>query len=340
MSGNKKEKPLSWRKLLPLGVILLLATAATTPTAASPFSLSIKTLPAIIWASPKRCNQDYSSIGSKNSDHAWVYMANSEQVLLHSLVSAQSSRLQGSKADIVILWFGTTCPNPCIVKSLDALGAQIRIVDPPLTAADININNEKYASIITKLEKWWDFVKLEVFNLVEYKKAVFLDGDTLFIKNLDELFAFPAGSHTDAPKSPFNSGLFIVDPSRSDYLALLDIVKQGNYDLKRSWGGAFEDTKGLYKPRSYAPFYGAESTQGLLYYFFHTVKKSYRVLPRDVYHYQGTESPEGVKLVHFNICAKPVVGIIPKECKRWHSKWQIVYKSLELDACSADNAAS
>ncbi|KAL4551901.1 hypothetical protein Ndes2526B_g06151 [Nannochloris sp. 'desiccata'] len=253
-----------------------------------------------MWDPPK-CTKDYSHIGKKSSNHSWVYMANTDQVLLHTLVSAQSSCLQGTKADIFVLWFGSDCPNPCMVSALDKIGAQIRVVDPPLSAADMT--NKIYASIISKLNKWWDFVKIEVFNLVQYKKAVFLDGDTLFIKNLDELFQLPAGTHTDAPKSPFNSGLFVVRPSRADYLTLLDMVKQGIYDLKHSWG----------------------------------VKKSFHVLPRDIYHYQGTESPGGVKLVHFNICAKPVPGVVPEECKRFHRKWQVVYKTLDLDTCISDS---
>jgi alpha-N-acetylglucosamine transferase len=256
-------------------------------------------------------------------------MANTDQILLQTLVSIQSSRLQGTKADSLVLWFAqNACPSPCLVSALDKIGAQLRLVDPPLSAADMK--NKQYASIINRLNKWWDFTKLEVFNLVQYKKAVFLDGDTLFVSTLDELFDMPAGTHTDAPKSPFNSGLFVLQPSKADYLTLLDIVKQGMYDLKESWGSAFNDTQ--YRPRAYAPFYGAETTQGLLYYFFHTIKKSYHVLPRDIYHYQGTESPEGVKLVHFNICAKPMPGVVPEECRKFHRKWQVVYNSLELDA--------
>jgi hypothetical protein len=332
MYGYKKEKPPSWRNLLFFGMILLVATWAFPLffPSASPNILAAKTFSAVMWNPPK-CTQDYSHIGKNGSNHAWVYMANTDQVLIHTLVSAQSSRLQGTTADIFVLWFGSDCPNPCMVSALDKIGAQIRVVEPPLTAADMT--NKVYASIINRLNKWWDFVKLEVFNLVQYKKAVFLDGDTLFIKNLDELFQLPAGTHTDAPKSPFNSGLFVVKPSRTDYEALLDIVKEGRYDLQRSWGGAFKDKKGIYRPRTYAPYYGAESTQGLFYYFFHTVKKSFHLVPRDIYHYQGTESPSGVKLVHFNICAKPVPGVVPKECKRFHRKWQVVYKTLHLDAC-------
>lgn len=144
----------------------------------------------------------------------------------------------------------------------------------------------------------------------------------------------PAGTHTDAPKSPFNSGLFVTEPSTADYKELLQIVKDGDYDLNHSWAGAFNDIEGKYRPRKYAPFYGAETTQGLLYYYFHTVKRSFKLLPRDVYHYQGVEDdPQGVMLVHFNICDKPLPGVLPERCRGLHSKWQAVYQKLNFNEC-------
>ena len=104
------------------------------PTA-SPSTIMVKTFSVIIWEPPK-CTQSYNSIGRNSSNHAWIYMANTDQVLLQMAVSAQSARLQGTKADILVLWFGKACANPCLVSALDKIGAQMRIVDPPLSAAD------------------------------------------------------------------------------------------------------------------------------------------------------------------------------------------------------------
>ena len=101
-------------------------------------------------------------------------MASNNTVLLQTLVSAKSAKLQGTKADLVILWFGPNCPADCMVNAADKIGVQIRIVDPPVQDSDVQ--NRLYASVITKINKWWDFVKLEVFDLTQYKKAVFLDG--------------------------------------------------------------------------------------------------------------------------------------------------------------------
>lgn len=129
-------------------------------------------LAANFWSS--QCSRNLAKIGSQRSSNAWVYMANSDRVLMHTLVSAKSARLHGSKADIAILWFGNECPQECMLDAADSIGAQFLMVDPPLSSADMK--NKVYASIITKLGKWWDFVKLEVLNLTQYKKVVFLDG--------------------------------------------------------------------------------------------------------------------------------------------------------------------
>lgn len=117
--------------------------------------------------------------------------------------------------------------------------------------------------------------------------------DTLQLENIDSLFEQPYGTHTDAPKSPLNSGMFVVEPNHQDYQQILDIVYKADYDLNKSWGGSFVDNEGKYHRRSYAPFYGAESTQGLLYYWFHVVKKQYKLLSREKWHYQGSDDPEG-----------------------------------------------
>jgi hypothetical protein len=128
--------------------------------------------------------------------------------------------------------------------------------------------------------------------------------------------------------------MFVVEPNHEDYEALVELVRNAEYDLKRSWGSAFEDTEGRYRPRTYAPFYGAESTQGLLYYWFHTVKRQYKLLPREKWHYQGDDDPSGGLMrpwfVHFNVCEKPLPGYKPERCRIMHRRWQEVYDQLNL----------
>merc|ERR1712242_624369 len=53
--------------------------------------------------------------------------------------------------------------------------------------------------------------------------------------------------------------------------------------------------------------FAAESTQGLLLYYYHYYLQHYKVLPREVYNYQSKEpAPAGIKVVHFTECGKRV----------------------------------
>jgi hypothetical protein len=135
-----------------------------------------------------------------------------------------------------------------------------------------------------------------VYNLTEYTRAVFLDADMLFLSNADETFSFPSGSHSDGPLSPFNSGLFVVEPSANDYRELFEIVTEGDFSYKTGWRHKWGEN-----------FYAAETTQGLLYYFNHFLKNdSSLLLNRTVWNYQSLEPvPRETKILHFTACGKP-----------------------------------
>ena len=59
------------------------------------------------------------------------------------------------------------------------------------------------------------YSKLRAFELTEYDKVVWLDADTVVLRNIDELFARPclaAASDFFMPDR-FNSGVMVLDPS-------------------------------------------------------------------------------------------------------------------------------
>jgi len=76
-----------------------------------------------------------------------------------------------------------------------------------------------------------NFVKLRLWELEQFEKVVFLDADTLVIRNIDRLFSFPefcAAPNLYESLDDFhrmNSGVFVAQPSRrtfADMLARLD----------------------------------------------------------------------------------------------------------------------
>lgn len=102
---------------------------------------------------------------------------------------------------------------------------------------------------INKEHRWFStYSKIHVFNQIQYSKIVYLDADMLILKNIDELFRYPHLSATNAgsmlPRKAswtyINSGLFVVEPSRSLFLDMMS--KVGKIEKVKS-GGTIERPK-------------------------------------------------------------------------------------------------
>lgn len=78
------------------------------------------------------------------------------------------------------------------------------------------------------------FTKLHLWRLSR-RKLVFLDADTLPLRNVDELFQRPSFSAAPDAGWPdcFNSGVFVMEPSEVCYRELVALAaKQGSFDGK------------------------------------------------------------------------------------------------------------
>ncbi|XP_068732763.1 glycogenin-1-like isoform X1 [Montipora capricornis] len=90
-----------------------------------------------------------------------------------------------------------------------------------------------HLALLARPELGITFTKIHCWNLTQYRKCVFLDADTLVVQNCDELFerdelsAVPDIGWPDC----FNSGVFVFEPSRATYEALLEhAVQNGSFD--------------------------------------------------------------------------------------------------------------
>ena len=88
-------------------------------------------------------------------------------------------------------------------------------------------------ALLTRPELGITFTKIHCWNLTQYRKCVFLDADTLVVQNCDELFerdelsAVPDIGWPDC----FNSGVFVFEPSRATYEAILEhAIQNGSFD--------------------------------------------------------------------------------------------------------------
>ena len=105
---------------------------------------------------------------------------------------------------------------------------------------DYNINYKIVKSIsgryIDEYNPQWyhSFDKINVFNLLEYEKIVYLDLDLLILNNIDNLFNYEHISMVrDLPFSDkFNSGVMVISPNKKDYENMMNLVENSNVEYK------------------------------------------------------------------------------------------------------------
>lgn len=97
-------------------------------------------------------------------------------------------------------------------------------------------------------KRYWNntFFKLQIMNLTQFDKIVYIDSDMLVLNNLDNLFDFPGLSATTGSKSAhpeyteFNSGIMVIDPNEEEYKKLLDCIEPA-IERKKSEGKSYGD---------------------------------------------------------------------------------------------------
>jgi len=233
-----------------------------------------------------------------------------------------------------------------------------------------------------------ELIKLEAFRLTDHPIIIHLDLDVLINKPIDDLldfmmnpdryknspellakipimwpekdipdditFLFTKDYNVVAPKrpdKPYQGGFFVIKPSLETYHKFVDIVRKGDYDVKRGWGNKV------------GPFYGGMTIQGLFPWYYEYLHPGNSVeLNRCKYnnmsdkpHFErddGTKvcrtnenecedcrfaSMDDVMTFHFTICQKPWFclpyrknGIKNFElCRAMNRKWYMLRSEME-----------
>ncbi|KAF9349409.1 hypothetical protein BGX26_012282, partial [Mortierella sp. AD094] len=120
-----------------------------------------------------------------------------------------------------------------------------QVYDSIIEIGEIDSQSTKNLALLGRPELGITLTKIHVFNQTQYSKVVFLDADTLVLRNIDELFDTAAnGSIDDKDRntrfaaSPdagwpdcFNSGVFVCRPKFEDYMGLIEMAgQQGTFD--------------------------------------------------------------------------------------------------------------
>lgn len=172
------------------------------------------------------------------SPYSYVTLVTNADYLTGAIALARSLRLTGSPYPLTVL---AVVDLPELV-TLEAYGCRVLRVDPlplsPAFQARHTRQAQHAAAPFTKGSKpafhdpLHNFVKLRLWELDAYERVVFLDADTVVIQNIDRLFGYPefaAAPNLYEALADFhrlNSGVFVAQPNRATYEAMLTRLDQ------------------------------------------------------------------------------------------------------------------
>lgn len=161
--------------------------------------------------------------------------------LMGAVALARSLQMVGSRWPLAALVMDDQLDG---LDTLTALGCEL-IPVAPLPVSDAfrarhSRSAQHAAAPFTKGEKpvfhdpLHNFAKLRLWELEAYERVVFLDADTLVVRNIDRLFGYPefsAAPNLYESLSDFhrlNSGVFVAQPSRRTVESMLAALDQPN----------------------------------------------------------------------------------------------------------------
>ncbi|XP_022242882.1 glycogenin-1-like isoform X3 [Limulus polyphemus] len=159
------------------------------------------------------------------ADEAFVTLATDDSYSLGALVLGHSLRIvQTSRSLVILVTAGVTADMRSQLASVFDLVQEV---------GEINSQDEANLTILTRPELGVTLTKLQCWKLIQFQKCVFLDADTLVLRNCDELFnreELSAAPDIGWPDC-FNSGVFVFKPSDETYKALVKCAKEkGSFD--------------------------------------------------------------------------------------------------------------
>ncbi|KAK3197833.1 hypothetical protein Dsin_021248 [Dipteronia sinensis] len=137
-----------------------------------------------------------------SSEQAYVTLLYGDEFLLGVRVLGKSIRETGSKKDMVVLVSDGV--SDYAKKILQADGWKVEEIS--LLANPNQVRPTRF---------WGVYTKLKIFNMVNYKKVVYLDADTIVVKNIEDLFKCSKFCANLKHSERLNSGVMVVEPSEA-----------------------------------------------------------------------------------------------------------------------------
>lgn len=182
------------------------------------------------------------------SRHAYVTLVTNADFAMGATALVRSLARTGTTADIVVMH--TDGVERDALSPAAALGAKLHRVALLATSNDFNARHARKEihgkNPFTKGRKpafhtpLDNFAKLRLWELTGYERVVFLDADTLVVRSIDRLFAYPefsAAPNVYESLGDFhrlNSGVFVARPSEATFSSMLERLDAPNAFWRRT----------------------------------------------------------------------------------------------------------
>ncbi|CAB9507973.1 Glycosyl transferase family 8 [Seminavis robusta] len=264
--------------------------------------------------------------------------------LANILVASKLLRDFGSKADFnVVIKMNYKSNHTQLLeedeKMMQALG--IRLIYLPKTKDGKNF-------YVDQLNKMY------IFNMTQYRRVLYLDGDVMPTNNLDYLFELSDGPNPMIKENavlagytePANGGFFMMRPNATAYQDILSMIAGRTlqslkrlkwFDQEKGWGHTIVppdkfETNYPKKEGTKWKFHGAMTDQGLLYsYPKYNLQSMTQILSRKIINFgpgpNGTTVIEkvmnvtSVKSSPFSKLSKPQFAFSPSSCMMFTYKY-------------------
>ncbi|KAI8873132.1 nucleotide-diphospho-sugar transferase, partial [Ramicandelaber brevisporus] len=116
--------------------------------------------------------------------------------------------------------------TPAVLTDANIKSRMLRAFDAIVEVDLIDSRAFHQLQLLGRPELGVTFTKLHVWNLTQFKRAIYLDADTLVLRNIDDLFTRDLGTLGIAAAPDvgwpdcFNSGLFVCEPNAQTFVAL------------------------------------------------------------------------------------------------------------------------
>lgn len=222
--------------------------------------------------------------------YAFATLVSNPDYVLGATALARSLRAVNASAPLLVL---TTDPD-LDTSALESYGCEIKPIVQANFSAEFRERHSRAAvhkaAPFTKGNKPLfhdpldNFGKLSLWQLDAYERIVFLDADTVVVRNIDRLFGYPEFSAAPnlyeslADMHRLNSGVFVAQPQQQTYAKMLAALDAPNAYWRR--------TDQTFLETFFPHWHGLPYTFNVLQYVYFNLPQLWHWPSINVVHYQ------------------------------------------------------